>query len=49
MVDPQPLLMTRSLSADVARAVLDMHEAAGVRCLMGVGCPECQGGYTAGW
>ncbi|MCM2394169.1 FAD-dependent oxidoreductase [Streptomyces albipurpureus] len=40
MVDPQPLPMTRSLSADVARAVPDMHEGEGVRCLMGRGARD---------
>jgi phthalate 3,4-dioxygenase ferredoxin reductase subunit len=43
MVDPQPLPMTRSLSADVAHAVMAMHEAAGVRCLMGVGVKAVSG------
>jgi phthalate 3,4-dioxygenase ferredoxin reductase subunit len=43
MVDPQPLPMTRSLSADVARVVLDMHKGAGVRCLMGVGVSGIMG------
>ncbi|WP_345780615.1 FAD-dependent oxidoreductase [Streptomyces albipurpureus] len=37
MADPQTLPMTRSLSTDVAGAAMAMHEAAGVRCLMGVG------------
>ncbi|GAA4994926.1 FAD-dependent oxidoreductase [Yinghuangia aomiensis] len=44
MVDPQPLPMTRSLSADVAAAAMAMHEDAGVRCLMGVGVTGISGG-----
>ncbi|MDA0632677.1 FAD-dependent oxidoreductase [Nonomuraea sp. MCN248] len=37
MIDAQPYPLSRSLSPDLARAVLALHENAGVRCLMGAG------------
>ncbi|MGI5268763.1 NAD(P)/FAD-dependent oxidoreductase [Nonomuraea sp. CA-218870] len=43
MVDVQPFPLSRSLSPDIARAVLALHENAGVRCLMGVGVSGVSG------
>ncbi|QYC45820.1 Rhodocoxin reductase [Nonomuraea coxensis DSM 45129] len=43
LVDSQPVPMSRSLSPDVAKAVLALHEGAGIRCLMGVGVSGVSG------
>ncbi|MFG1941471.1 NAD(P)/FAD-dependent oxidoreductase [Nonomuraea sp. NPDC048826] len=43
LIDPLPLPLSRALSPDVARAVLSLHEAAGVRCLMDAGVSGVSG------